>query len=588
MASTEDLIKVVEETTGGKLSPEQVSDVLNRDFSPIKNDWRSLASTERKQLESLFQTSGNRDEALSQVLGNWDKEFGAKRIVRPITTDRDIYNNLREVYDKSGGDWDMVGRVAKYNNVPKDLMNKFVKDGKWTDYSLSDEFGSGVKSVAYGIAGNLAGGVGGALGGAEGFFDTVPEGISYDDEINTGWRRGIRQSEAEHQSRTQTDPGMEIIGNLLGFIGPAGLASKAVKSINVVGNASRIGRGANALTRSLLAGGLASSPMAITAETPSEAVYSLASGAGAFAAGDTIGAGLGYGLGLIGRGAGKIASRARPRENIVKGIRGLKTEDVMSAGEKEIALKHAIKNADGTYTRNLSREMAEAGRGNTENIDSVLDIAKNNRTLYNKLKNEVEHFNLGEDISAASSRSLIPNAPLSRVSRILKTIPERLKQFSDDPLGYQSYSGRAIKTMEEFNADIKHALRSIKNPNNVEKKAIEAYLKDVETANMMQHIKNGLVIESKAKDVSKDVASEFGRIFQITNPVSAVNALTSVAQNRMERDLIKKAMKGEPMTEKTLSRLKVMLSRLKNKDQRTIMERVLFGTMLREQNNKGQ
>lgn len=575
MISTQAILDEIKEFTGDKLTLEQANNILNRDFAPVAADYKRLASAERAPFYDEYASSGNREKALEKSLGNWDKEFGSKRVVREIRTNRDIYDNLREIYNQSGGDWELVAKVAKYNNVPKTLMDKFVKNGEWTDFSEAEGIMGALQGLNYGMTENLAGGIGGALGGDSGLWDEVPRGVSYEDQVNTGWRRGVQESEALHQSRMDTDPGKELATNVAGFLGPAAVSGGITAGLKVLPYTGRAARAVNALVRSGATGALASTPGIITKESVGDALGHAGENAAAFMAGDVIAAGAGKVISPVFKGAKKLIQKAKPRENIVKGVGGVKSFDKMSDVERQTALKYATKAEDGSYVRNISREMAEKGAKGVEEIDNVVGLAKSNRPLYNKLKAETEHFNLADEISAASKANAIPNAPLSRVNQLLRTIPERLAKFTDDALGYKSFSGHLIKTMEEFNADIKHALRSIKNPNAAERSAIEGYLKDVESANMMQHIKNKLPLEYAAKDVDRDLFNEMSRLFQITNPFSAAKALQNVAQNRSERELITNSIKGRSVPPKALPRLNKIVARVKDKKTQENIKRLL-------------
>jgi hypothetical protein len=121
-----------------------------------------------------------------------------------------------------------------------------------------------------------------------------------------------------------------------------------------------------------------------------------------------------------------------------------------------------------------------------------------------------------------------------------------LAKFSDDIIGFTEEEGiNLAQTMRAFNQQIKHELRSIVRPNAKELRAMEKYLKDVETANMKQFMLKKLPSELNAIDKTKTLGSEFGRIFQITNPASAFKAVSNVAQDQMERNYIRQIMAGE-------------------------------------------
>ena len=93
----EELARVVRETTGGNMTPEIVDEVLNRDMTPVADAWRRMSSTERAKLETEFKATGNREEAISKTLTEWDNQFNMPRKVIEYQTNRDIYNALKKM-----------------------------------------------------------------------------------------------------------------------------------------------------------------------------------------------------------------------------------------------------------------------------------------------------------------------------------------------------------------------------------------------------------------------------------------------------------------------------------------------------------
>lgn len=539
-----------------KTSPDELKKNLKlamTDMSPIADAWKKMSSNERAALEESFATSGNREEAISGVLKGWDEQFGSPRKVTEITTNRDIYNALKEVYDKSGGDWDMVARVAKYNQVPKDLMDKFVKNGQWTDYSVGDESGSGFGAVARGATDNLYGGIKNILSGGEyaEFAQQVPRGVNYEDQANTLWRAGIRQAGDYGRSLMETDPGMEIAGQIVGSFAPLGVATKATKGMKVASNATKLGRLANLVGRGAATGALYSIPGSLSEDTIGGALGNTAKDAAVFALGDLAFAGAGGALGAISRGAGKvIRGVGKPGENIVKSTQKIKSLEEMSESEIKRGIERGWIKKDGTL--DVTKYLAdEYGTGATETIDDLARISKGNREVYNQLKNETKDFHYKQTIAKAAEDAMIPNAPLSRVNRILKTIPDRIKEFSDDVVGYLGTESQHLaNNLTAFNQDIQHALKSLKNLSAPEKAAVDKYLKEVETANMIQHMRNKLPTEFQAVDKTKTVLGSLARLFNITNPFSAGKAAGDVLLSRTERDFLRKKMAGT-MIEKT-------------------------------------
>lgn len=555
----EQLAQVVAETTGGPMTPEIVGEVLERDLEPISDAWRTMGSRERGTLESLYKSTGDREKAISGALKDWDEQFGMPRKVVEYQTNRDMYNALKDVYDNSGGDWDMVYKVAKYNDVPKDLMNEFVKDGKWQDYR-DKEFNMDTNNLyggfARGSTGSLYGGINNALsGGKYAIVDKVPEGLSYEDQADTLWRAGVRQADAYGRSQMETSPGSELVGQLLGMFMPADLATKATAGLKASEGATRLGRIANKFVRGAASGSLFSLPESLSKESVGSALANTLKNAAIFGTGDVAISGLGEALGAFGRGAGRVAQKsAVPGENITKSFSKLKPVSEMSEAELKRGVENGwLKDGELNVTEYLAKEH---GMDATQTIDDLAQVSKTNREVYNKLSSEVEGFNYKDAVKKASEDALIPNAPLSRFNKIMKELPDRLEKFSDDIIGFTEEEGvNLAQTMRSFNQQVKHELRSITKPNAAEKKAIDKYLKDIESANMMQYMKKKLPSQLKAVDKPKTVASELARIFQITNPLSAGKAVSNVLQDRVERNYLRQLMSGEAYRPSALQRM---------------------------------
>ena len=575
-----------------KTTPEELRKKVKlsmTDMSPIADAWQKMSSNERTALEESFATSGNREEAISSVLKGWDEQFGSPRKVVNITTDRDTYNALKEVYDKTGGDWDMVARVAKYNQVPKELMDKFVKDGQWTDYSVGDELGSGVGAVARGATGNLYGGIKNILENGEysKFIDQVPRGVNYEDQANTLWRAGIRQAGDYGRSLMETDPGMEIVGQGLGMLAPIGLASQATKGLKLTEGATKLGRLANFAGRSAATGALYSIPGSLSEESLGGALANTAKDAAVFTLGDLAFAGAGKGLGALGRGIGKVTKRATvPGENIVKSTRKIKSLEEMSEAEIKRGMERGWIKEDGTL--DVTKYLAEEyGTGATETIDDLARISKGNREVYNQLKDETKNFHYKQSIAKAAEDAMIPNAPLSRVNRILRTIPERIQEFSDDVIGYLGTENQHLaNNLTAFNQDIQHALRSLKNLSEVEKKAVDKYLKDVESANMIQHMRNRLPSEFQAVDKDKTLFSSLARLFSITNPFSSAKALGDVTLSKAERDFLRNKMTGAPIKKTAVQMVEEGAKRAKDRMNTRRLQQVINALVARSTNQQ--
>lgn len=547
----EELARVVAETTGGNVTAKDVDEVLNRDMAPIANEWRGMASSERLPLETLYASTGDKEKSVNDVLKKWDTEFGKPRKVLEIGTNRDIYNALKEVYDRTG-DWEMVYKVAKYNNVPKDLMDDFVKDGQWTDYSVGDELGSGVGAVARGAVDNLYGGLANILtNGAysDQFTDVVPKGVEYDDMAKTLWRAGIRQADEYGRSLMETDPGMEIFGQGVGLVGTLGLTGAATKGLKVSGGLTRAGRIANTAARGAATGALTSIPGSLTKESVGDALGNTLTEAALFGAGDVALSGLGAALGATKNTVAKgLEKFKKPSENYQKAFRKIKSIEEMS---KEELARGAERGWLKDGKLDVSKYLAdEYGMDAAEVMEDLARVSRSNREVYNQLKNELKGFNYREAVGNAAKRAMIPNANLSRVNQVLKSIPERLEQFSEGARWYDSLTGEQLgQTMKAFNEDVKKALTSIKNPSKLEKKAIEQYLKDLETSNMQQYMKKLLPTEFQAVDKKPTLIGELGKLFNINNQISQATAASRFLKGKVDRNFMRQVMSGHKQKE---------------------------------------
>lgn len=544
----EDIARIVRETTGGNMTPEIAEAVVTRDMSPIADAWHDAATIEQPRLENEFAVYGDRDKALQTIAEERVAQFGDTPLTTvKYQTNRDIYDALKNVYDKSGGDWDLVGKVIEYNKIPEDLVREFIKDGKWTDYHMADEAGSGFGAVARGASDNLYGALANMLTGGEWANVTrVPEGLETEEDVKTQWRAGINQAKAYGRSMMKSDPATEIAGQLVGASLPLGAISKATKGIKVSEGATRLGRIANRLIQGTVTGGLYSIPEALTKESEPEFSKTVAKNAALFGAFDAGLAGLGEGAGALRRGVWNAAKRSvTPGENLTKSFSKLKPVAEMSEAERARGLKAGWLKEDGSL--NVTDYLArEHGMDATQTIDDLATVSKTNREVYNKLSAEVKDFNYKSALDKAAEDAVIPNAPLSRVNRLLKSLPEKLEKFSDDIIGYTEDEGvNLAQSMRAFNQQVKHELRSIRNPSAVEKRAIDKYLKDVETANMKQYMKKKLPSELKVVDKAKTLYSELARIFQITNPVSALRATGNVMEDQVARNYVRQLISGE-------------------------------------------
>lgn len=568
----EELARVVAETTGGNVTAKDVDEVLNRDMAPIANEWRGMASSERLPLETLYASTGDKEKSVNDVLKKWDTEFGKPRKVLEIGTNRDIYNALKEVYDRTG-DWDTVYKVAKYNNVPKELMDDFVKDGKWTDYSVGDEMGSGTGAVLRGLSDNLYGGLANILSGgryADQFTDVVPNGVEYDDMAHTLWRAGIRQSDEYGRSLMETDPAMEIVGQIVGMAPTLGAAGLATKGVKVSGGLTKLGRAANTFTKGAATGALASIPGSLTKESVGDALENTLTEAAMFGAGDVALSGLGAALGATKNwGAKKIAKLRQPSENYAKAFEKIKRVEDMSEEE----LKRGVERGwlkDGKL--NVPQYLAdEYGLGAAETMEDLWRVAKGNREVYNQLRADLEKFNYREAIGNAAKKAMIPNANLSRVNQVLKSIPERLEQFSEGSKWYESLTGEQLaQTMKAFNEDVKKALTSIKNPNKLEKQAIDNYLKEIESSNMLQFMKKQMPSQFQAVDRSSTLLGEFGKLFNINNPISQFTASSKFLKSRTDRNFMRQVMSGH--RQKETGSLKKMMDAMESEKNKKRLE----------------
>lgn len=521
--------------------------ILSVDMSEIADIWRNMGSSERETLEGLYKSYGNKDKAAHEVLQKWDTEFGAPRKVVEIKSDRDVYNALKDVYDNTGN-LESVVKVAAYNKVPQETLDKFVKDNKFIE-ELPVRGAEKVGAIARGMTGGLYGGLLNELtGGAysKKYSDIVPEGVQYEDMAKSNWRSGIRQSEGYGKSLASTNPSQEAIGNILGAIAPLGAASAATKGIKAAQGAGLASRLAKTGLRGAATGALYSLPESLSKETAQEAVGNTLRDAALFGTADMAFTGLGSLLGATGRTVGRIARNASaPGENLTKAFPKLKPIEDMSEADLKRGLKEGWLSKDGKL--NVTEYLAkEHGMAATDTIENLANVAKTNREVYNQLKEELKNFNYREALDKAAKDAIIPNAPLSRFNQIIKALPERLAKFSDDIIGFTEEEGvNLAQTMRAFNQQIKHELRSIARPNAAERRAIDKYLKDVETANMKQFMLKKLPSELKAIDKAKTLGSEAARVFQITNPFTAARVVENVAKDVTERNYIRQLMAGE-------------------------------------------
>ena len=562
-ARQKEILEQVAKTVTKNTTPEELvrsAKVAMTDLSPIGDAWRDAVSSEKKRLEDAFVASNDRDTALRAIAEARVSQFGDTPVTTvKYQTNRDIYNVLKDVYDKSGGDWDLVGKVIQYNEIPEDLVRQFIKDGQWTDYSAGTELGSSVGALARGATGGLYGGLANVLTGgdyARRFSDVVPAGLETEEDAKTKWRAGIRQAEGYGRSMLETDPAKEIATQLVGAALPLGAISKATKGVKAAADASRWAKIGMQAARGAATGALYSIPEALTKESVPEFSQTVAKNAALFGAFDGLLAGVGEGAGALRRGVWNTMKRSvKPSENLTKSFSKLKPVVEMSEAEKARGLKAGWLKEDGSL--NVTDYLArEHGMDATQTIDDLATVSKTNREVFNKLSDEVKDFNYKQALDKAAKDAIIPNAQLSRVNRLLKSLPQKLEKFSDDIIGYTEEEGvNLAQSMRAFNQQVKHELRSIRNPNAVEKRAIDQYLKDVETANMKQYMKKKLPSELKAVDKAKTMYSELARIFQITNPVSALRAAGNVMEDQVQRNYIRQLISGEEYRPGTVRRL---------------------------------
>lgn len=521
--------------------------ILNVDMAEIADVWKNLGFAEREYLENSFKSHGDKNKATFDVLQKWDTEFGMPRKVVEIKSDRDVYNALKDVYDNTG-DLEQVIKVAAYNKIPKETLDKFVKDNQFIE-ELPVRGAEKLGAIARGATGGLYGGFLNELTGggySKDYTQEVPEGIEYEDMARTNWRSGVRQSEGYGKSLASTNPSQEAIGNILGTIAPLGVASAATKGIKAAQGAGLAGRLAKTGLRGAATGALYSLPESLSKETAQEALGNTLRDAALFGTADVALSGLGSILGATGRTVGRIARNASaPGENLTKAFPKLKAIEDMSEEELKRGLKEGWLTKDGKF--NVTDYLAkEHGMAATDTIENLANVAKTNREVYNQLKEELKNFNYREALDKAAKDAIIPNAPLSRFNQIIKALPERLAKFSDDIIGFTEEEGvNLAQTMRAFNQQIKHELRSITRPNAAERRAIDKYLKDVETANMKQFMLKKLPSELKAIDKAKTLGSEAARVFQITNPFTAARVIENVAKDVTERNYIRQLMAGE-------------------------------------------
>lgn len=544
------------------------------DMTPLGDAWAEGSSGEKRKLEDVYMSTNDKDAALRAVVEGRKASFGDTPLKKvEYSTNRDIYNALKEVYDRSGGDWGLVGKVIKYNDIPEDLVREFIKDGRWTDYSVGDEMGSGVGAIARGLSDNLYGGLANILTGGEyagKFRDVVPEGIVTDDMAHTLWRAGIQQADDYGRSLMETDPGMEIVGQGVGMIVPVGLAGKATKGLKVSQGLTRGGRIANTFARGAATGALTSIPGSLAKESAGDALENTLAEALMFGTGDVAFSGLGAALGatknLV---AKKIAKLRQPSENYAKAFEKIKRVEDMSAEElKRGAERGWLK--DGKL--NVSKYLAdEYGLAAGETMEDLWRVAKNNREVYNQLRRELADFNYREAVANAARKSRIPYANLSRVNQVLDSIPERLEKFSEGAKWYDSLTGEQLaQTMKAFNEDVKKALTSIKNPNALEKQAIENYLRELESQNMLQFMKKQMPSQFQAIDKNTTLLGEFSKLFNINNPISQFTASSKFLKSRTDRNFMRQVMSGRK--QKETGSLKKMMDAMESEKNKKRLE----------------
>lgn len=535
------------------MEDKNAQEVLNQDITSIADAWRNMSSGERKALEQNFKASGDRTKAISETLKQWDAEFGSPRKVIEISSDRDVFNALKGIYDKTG-DWEMVAKVARYNNIPKETMDKFIKDDKFVD-SLPVRGEDKAGALARGAVGSLYGGLLNDLTGgkyAEKYVDEVPEGIDYADSAKSHFKAGIRQAQAHGRALSQSNPNQELVGNLLGAVAPIGGISKGLQGVKLFNEGTKLAKAGNFLGREFATGAIYGAPQAFEEETLEDALLKPLDVGKDFAIAGGLLGGAGKVVGTAGRFIGKGTKViSAPKENITKAFEKLKPLTEMSESDiKRIGAKEGwFKDGQINVTEYLAKQH---GMKSTGTMTELAKVAKNNREVYNKLKDEVKFFDYKKALDKAAEDAVISNAPLSRVNKLLKSLPEKLEKFTDDIIGFSEEEGvRLADKMTAFNDFVKHELRSIKNPNSFEKQAIEKYLKDVEAANMKQFMKSKLPSELDAIDKAKTLVGEGLKNLSIVGMGPLIKSPIRVVQDKIERNYIRQLMEGKKYREKS-------------------------------------
>lgn len=569
-------------------TPEEIArrtKIAMTDMVPIEKEWNESSSQEKKKLETAYAATGNKDAAVASILEGRKASFGDTPLKKvEYATNRDIYNALKEVYDRSGGDWDLVGKVIKYNDIPKELIDKFVKNGQWTDYSTIDESGSGFGAVARGATDSLYGGLANILTGGEyagKFRDVVPQGITAEDAANTLWRAGIQQAEDYHKSLMETNPGWEVTGQLTGSLLPIGLASKVTKGIKAAEGASKLKKLGMFTGRGAATGALASIPGSLTEESLGGAIGNTLEDSLMFAGADLGLGAVGKGLGATYKGIkGATGLITKPSVHYREAFKKLKPLSEMTEEEIKIGKEKGWITQDGKLLP-VKYLADEYGQGATEIMEDLWREARGNRETYDLLRKQVEFFNYRDAIKDAAKESVISNANFNRVNKILKELPDRLEKFSEEGARwYDSLSGEKLaQNMAAFNQDVKFALKDITNPSELEQKAINTFLKKVDSANMMQFMKKKMPSQFQAKDLDKSLFGEMANIFNINNPISQSSAVAKYIKNKANRKFMRQVLQGKkPEPNRIVKKLEESIKSKKTKDNIENLNRAIIKT----------
>ena len=519
---------------------------LTNNMSAISDIWKELGSPERKKLEEIYRQYGDKNKAILDILQGRESFFGGKPTKTvDIRSDRDVYRALKSVYDNTGNMEDVI-ITAKYNQIPVETLNKFVKDGKLVKMDARGDERAG--ALARGATDNLYGGflneiTGGAY--SKKYSDVLPEGIDYEDAEHTAWRAGINQAKAYRNALKKDSKGVEYLGEALGMVAPISIANKLTKGIKAATDASKLAKTLAVSGRGFATGAITSIPGSITQETPADALKNTLYEAGLFSLGDTLlygaGSALGAGRKMLAEAGAKIA---KPETRYIESFK-IKPLEEMSAAEKARGIKNGwIKDGKLIVSRYLAEER---GLGAKEIMTDLWKASRENENVYKQLREELKDFHYIDEVKKIAKESMIESMPASKVNKILKSIPKRLDDFIEGGAkNYESLTGEQLaNSLAAFNTDIKRALNNLKGLKAAERNAVEDYLQKLNSKNMLEFMKKAMPTRFDIKDYDKSLIESMAKTFNITNPITQGVTAANFLQRRKNRQFMDAVMSGK-------------------------------------------